>query len=231
MKQKKVLIGIGERIKYLRGDESLPTFAEKLGVHKNTLARYEKEKGLPDVAFVLKLCNIVNDEDVTPSWLIEGDGPNPAPPYSEAHEELRDRIKPLGDLMIATEQVKGRGLSISPQNIVGYVNGSYLPTDKELHEICYAYNYFDEWVTSHRKPQQVSGVLFTKGSSENRIYKADVMLRVLVVTEECLSDVKFSLSPEKKAELITIIYEEVYDTNLEGKPLLERVFRLLKLTT
>lgn len=63
---------IGERIKIVRGEESLPAFAERFGVHKNTLIRYEKGESQPDAAFLKKICDKFN---VHPTWLLTGEGP------------------------------------------------------------------------------------------------------------------------------------------------------------
>ncbi len=64
--------GIGERIREIRANSSLPAFAENLGVHKSTLSRYEKEESYPDAPFIMKLCN---QFDTDPNWLLTGEGP------------------------------------------------------------------------------------------------------------------------------------------------------------
>lgn len=67
-----VVSEIGERIKRLRGDESLPSFAEKFGVHKNTITRYEKGESLPDAGFLQQVCTAYS---VNPAWLLTGEEP------------------------------------------------------------------------------------------------------------------------------------------------------------
>ncbi len=222
----KVFIGIGGRIKYLRGDESLSSFAQKLGVHKNTLARYEKGESLPDVGFVSMLCDLIDDEFVTPSWLIEGEGPPPDPAYVLAHEELRERIRPMSDLETAKKSVVKHRLDISPENLVKYIEGTYHPTDKELKSICSVFLYSPDLVVSRRKPKEL---VHSQDNPADRLYRAEIVKEVLIVVEECLGDIDLSLPVDKKAELVTIVYENVYDGKFQGTPLREIVQRLLKL--
>ena len=63
---------IGDRLRIVRGKESLPSFAKRFNIHKNTLARYEKGESQPDSAFLQQICA---DFDVTPLWILIGDGP------------------------------------------------------------------------------------------------------------------------------------------------------------
>ena len=63
---------IGKRIEELRGKISREAFAAELGVHAQTLARYEKGERLPDSTF---LENISKRFNVAPAWLLLGEGP------------------------------------------------------------------------------------------------------------------------------------------------------------
>jgi len=63
---------IGKRIEELRGKISREAFAAELGVHAQTLARYEKGERLPDSTF---LENISKRFSVAPAWLLLGEGP------------------------------------------------------------------------------------------------------------------------------------------------------------
>jgi transcriptional regulator with XRE-family HTH domain len=233
MKQNMVLTGVGERIRYLRGDESLPSFAKKIGVHKNTLARYEKEESLPDVGIILKLCEIVDDEAVTPDWLIQGEygwAGYPRPSYTEAHEELRTTMDHMRDFEQIEDYLKKEGrLSISTQNLFDYLEGNYLPTDQELSELCSARHFGYELVCSKRKPRQTQEEHPGTPKNTNRIFSHNILEQVLVAVEDCLKSNDVSLSFEKKANLVTILYEEVYDDKLKGHLLYEKVLRLARL--
>ncbi len=230
-----VLSEIGGRIKYLRGDESLPSFANKLGVHKNTLARYEKGESQPDVGFVLKLCEMFDSQDVNPNWLILGEGFPPMPSYSEAHEELRERLEPFKNIEKAREVVRKRRLQISPQHLAAYIAGEYLPTDSELLELCTSIAFYDfEAVKSERKPKDEEerdedkrvhiapihhepfastgyycwpgGKLHSFGLEyDDYLYTA----KVFNETEEVIEALDVSLNDERKRELLLLLFSIV----------------------
>lgn len=67
---------IGDRIVLIRGKQARDSFASELGVHPQTLARYEKGERLPDSAFLEMLSKRHN---VDPTWLLTGEGQ----PYSK----------------------------------------------------------------------------------------------------------------------------------------------------
>lgn len=62
--------GIGSRLALIRDSMSQAAFAEKLGVHKNSLGNYERENRTPDAGFLTKL--IANGYDC--NWLLTGVG-------------------------------------------------------------------------------------------------------------------------------------------------------------
>lgn len=63
---------ISERIKLLRGKEAIATFAKAMGIHRNTLPRYESGERTPDGDFLARLCS---KSGVEPAWLLLGEGP------------------------------------------------------------------------------------------------------------------------------------------------------------
>lgn len=65
-----IIEGIGSRLAHIRGPLSQAAFAEKLGVHKNSLGNYERENRTPDAGFLAKL--IANGYDC--NWLLTGIG-------------------------------------------------------------------------------------------------------------------------------------------------------------
>ena len=62
---------IGDRIKEIRGRTPRAEFAEKLGIHPQTLYLYEKGKRVVDVDLIQKICE---NFDVSVEWLIFGQG-------------------------------------------------------------------------------------------------------------------------------------------------------------
>lgn len=64
-------LSLGERIAKIRGGLSQQEFADRLGVSRNTLVRYEKDQRVPDATFLKR---IVDDFGVAPGWLLMGAG-------------------------------------------------------------------------------------------------------------------------------------------------------------
>lgn len=63
---------LGGRIQNRRGKVSQEAFARKIGVHKNTLIRYEKGERVPDALFLLGICE--RAKPCNPIWLLTGHG-------------------------------------------------------------------------------------------------------------------------------------------------------------
>lgn len=72
--------GIGARITQVRSRITQGKFADSLGIHKNTLLRYEKEERLPDAEVLTRLYKTYG---VDPAWLLTGESKLP-----EATEDL-----------------------------------------------------------------------------------------------------------------------------------------------
>ena len=63
--------GFAARIRAVRGKMSREDFSETIGVHVNTIGRYERGENEPDISIAAKICRKFN---VNPSWLILGEG-------------------------------------------------------------------------------------------------------------------------------------------------------------
>ena len=60
---------IAERIKKVRGDQTRAEFANRIGVHVNTVGRYERGESEPDISVAAKICR---EFAINPHWLILG---------------------------------------------------------------------------------------------------------------------------------------------------------------
>ena len=63
-----------ERLRYVRGNLSREDFAEAIGVHKNTVGRYERGQSEPELSVISRICSKF---EVDPKWLISGEGIKP----------------------------------------------------------------------------------------------------------------------------------------------------------
>jgi len=90
----------GERIAQVRGKQTQGDLARELGVHVNTLRRYESGARLPDGEFLLAMAKT---RQVNPTWLLLGLGDQTLAPTSEVatrqaaltHEEVENACKAL----------------------------------------------------------------------------------------------------------------------------------------
>ncbi len=79
---------IGTRISQVRHHLTQTKFAASLGIHKNTLIRYEKAKRLPDSALLIRICE---QYAVDPTWLLTGQ-PGSIPGSIETSLALKDYV-------------------------------------------------------------------------------------------------------------------------------------------
>ncbi len=63
-------MGIGERLKQLRGNATRDEMAARLGISRNTLARYEQGERLPDAAVLARVCAATGADA---GWLLNGE--------------------------------------------------------------------------------------------------------------------------------------------------------------
>lgn len=61
-----------ERLKLVRGGATREELSLALGIHANTLGRYERGEGVPDLDFIQRICTIFG---IRPNWLAFGAGP------------------------------------------------------------------------------------------------------------------------------------------------------------
>ena len=57
-----------EKLKKIRGELTQAEFASRLGLHKNTLGRYERGESEPDFGVLRRVCS---EFDVSPEWLLK----------------------------------------------------------------------------------------------------------------------------------------------------------------
>lgn len=75
---------LGERIKSIRGEMQQAEFAAWWGIHKNSLANYERGVSFPTVDKIHKLLNMF--PEISPAWLLTGEGSQSALQTGSAKE-------------------------------------------------------------------------------------------------------------------------------------------------
>jgi len=99
---------LGQKIRELRGKESIVSFCKEFNIHKNTLPFYEADKTSPKAEFILALCNKYK---VNANWLILGEGPknkgeSPKIPSAQIDKDLiTDAVVAIEKSLQATKRV------------------------------------------------------------------------------------------------------------------------------
>ena len=131
---------IGARIRELRGEMQLAELSDKLSIHKNTMANYERGNRFPDVKILLKILEVF--PDTNPAWLLTGEG-------------SKNRSEPVqgGFVMFPRYEIEagaGPGRDVQSEQVVDFVS------------------FKEEWVKNFlRVPRENLALLSVKGDSMN----------------------------------------------------------------
>ena len=131
---------VGDRIRDLRGEMQQAELADKLGIHKNTMANYERGDRFPDVNILLNILEVF--PDTNPGWLLTGEG-------------SKNRSEPVqgGFVMFPRYEIEagaGPGRNVQSEQVVDFVS------------------FKEEWVQNFlRVPRENLALLSVKGDSMN----------------------------------------------------------------
>ena len=81
---------IGARIRAVRGDTPQGEFANRYGLNRNTLGRYESGTNDPSASF---LAALIEDFGVDANWLLLGVGEQPKPELTPREAALLDNYR------------------------------------------------------------------------------------------------------------------------------------------
>lgn len=136
---------IGHRVASIRGSVGQDAFATQMGVHKNTLARYERGERIPDADFLAKLADI----GINVHWVVTGEGPARkgedaapdadtgvefalVPQYdveaSAGHGAVVERESEIGKLAFRRDWLRQKGLSAKDLVVIRVTGDSMTPT-------------------------------------------------------------------------------------------------------
>jgi len=105
---------LGERIRIIQIRSGLqqPKFAQSLGVSKESLIHYQKDRRHPDSVFLSKLCLIYK---VNPNWLLLGEGETGIGEEDKADRRTGkdEAIDPV--VLLLNEEEERAGITLSPE--------------------------------------------------------------------------------------------------------------------
>jgi phage repressor protein C with HTH and peptisase S24 domain len=154
---------IGERIVLVRGKQPRDSFAAELGVHPQTLGRYEKGERLPDSAFLELLSKRYS---VNPAWLLTGEGqPFVSPATLVAQQPVAGpEFIECSDCQLTMVPMVEARLSAGTGSFEG---GATI-------ERRYAFR--SDWINTKGQPSQMVLMRVAGDSMEPQIFNEDVVL-------------------------------------------------------
>jgi transcriptional regulator with XRE-family HTH domain len=103
-------VTIGDRIKQIRGVITRDEFANRLEIHRNTLANYETGSRAPDLNFIEKLLSI--HTEIAAGWLLTGEGPVLKEDVSKIDPTVFYEIVDAVDELLPEADSKGKYMAI-----------------------------------------------------------------------------------------------------------------------
>ncbi|NCB75237.1 MAG: XRE family transcriptional regulator [Clostridia bacterium] len=222
-------IGIGERIKAVRGGRTIPEFADSLLIHKSTLIRYEKEESYPDAKLILKFCE---KENINPNWLLTGNGPKSrwAVDLDSLHNMLRKTFKKkfsVSSKEEASSFCEKTKIGLSPEVLLSYLSGEVMISGEALKKICELSGMDSDFIENSASytigPWQGNTTLqFDRPITLDR----SILLRVLSRVENFIEIEGLHIDQNKKAHLVVWLYENIMDGVFEVEDIKSQLKRI-----
>jgi transcriptional regulator with XRE-family HTH domain len=114
---------------------------------------------------------------------------------------------------------------VSSKTLWEYVSGMSLPGPAAQIKISETFNVSLDWLLKGKEPEA------TKASTGIVQYDQNKLRLSIEAVEELISAEGLSIEPDKKAELISIVYEDSMREGIGESEIVPRALRLLKLAT
>jgi transcriptional regulator with XRE-family HTH domain len=149
-------------------------------------------------------------------------------------KEFGARLKQRREALKLTQEAVADTAGVSRTSYLGYEAGTHFPKDHALARIAEVLDTSVDWLM--RGPAAKAETLADGGESAEpertarlRGLDADVLVGVVVAVEEYLEREGIRLKPEKKAELVVLLYQDMVEKE-EGEQLDQaRLTRMIKL--
>ena len=222
-------VGIGGRIKAVRGGRTIPEFADSLLIHKSTLIRYEKEESYPDAKLILKLCE---QENINPNWLLTGNGPKSrwAVDLDSLHNILRKSFKKKFSVSSKEESssfCEKTKIGISPEVLLSYLSGEVIISGEALKKICELSGVDSDFLENSASYTSGQGLGIASLEFGRPItLDRSILLKVLLKVENFVEIENISIEQNKKAHLVVWLYENIMDGVFEVEDIKSQLKRI-----
>jgi transcriptional regulator with XRE-family HTH domain len=192
-------MGIGERIKNIRGEMRQEDFSDMVGVHLNTAGRWEREQRTPDINDLNKI--LAAFPEISPAWLLTGEGAmnrvNLFEPAPDVEGKMAVKFKLIrGDIPV---EAFCRDFHWYKEGWESIEEGKNEPGWVLIYRVCHDLGISPSWMIENEGPMKKADVYITD---------IDPILVTLVyeVIEEIDSDPPL-LSIQQKSELFSFVYQ------------------------
>ena len=225
-------IGIGRRIKAVRGGRTIPEFADSLLIHKSTLIRYEKEESYPDAKLILKFCE---QENINPNWLLTGNGPKGrwAISIDSLHNKLREVFKEkfsISSKEDAYSFCEKMNLEISPEILLSYLSGDVFVSGKVFEKFCELLEFDSDYLENiHFCTNGRLSENFSTGDGPSATLDRSIFLEVLSKVENFIESEGLRIDKNKKSHLLIYLYENIIDGVFDIEDIRNQLIRIAPL--
>ena len=129
-------MGLGQRIRQIRGKMSQSDFGKSLGISQYSVGVYESESRFPDSRILNKICNAFA---ISPEWLLIGEGPMHRGDPSDETKEQKMSDSRTFENTIKTQYIENNNeknippqLNVRQSDIWGYMEKTIQLQDRLL---------------------------------------------------------------------------------------------------
>lgn len=193
---------ISARIKLIRGDVRQEDFADKLGVKKNTVGRWERGEQTPSYEALSNI--LMHFPNINHTWLLTGEGEMWR--FDNNSDDHVDLINYLREISVTTLSGVCQAYGFDYQKIRKYVYGNYSPTHDEtkiIFKIANSIKYKD----NHESVNIIKDIKNEIHTSNWINYNKDLLIQAVETVEIALIDTGRTMPPRKKGEMVAAVYD------------------------
>lgn len=218
-------MSVGERIKLIRGSVRQDAFSVKVGVHLNTVGRWERDQSTPDAADLNKI--LAAYPDINPTWLLTGEGEMRRGGSLLPHVNFATvgkKIREVRGELTPSQFIEKLGVILTEERLLDIEAGKIEPGYGLLNLICSDFEVSGSWLVGDTA--DMSGDETDKGGVDLKLL--DFAIMAVDSLDFMKNENEPPMTSQKKAFLSTRLYEHLRKKGFdwEKESPLEEIIRL-----